>query len=354
VNEDGIDWNLQPIMKRNKPVYVISRDSLEYFSSRIIQQRIKSDYNLLLLSRNSIIDGIKENLADCLPKSIIRTDIVEFYERIDRSKLVDILSFDGLLPIDQLIAIKRLFYNFQFLTSKGIGLPRGNGISAYLSEVLLKTFDIFAKNLDEVIYYARFVDDIIVIVKEEEINTTKNADKVWEKLNIKIAELSLQLHPIGLKTTIGYTNSGCSFDYLGYKFSVNNNHVNIGISGSKISRYKKKISLAFWDFYKDRDSSIGVKTTLLRNRLRYLTLVTMLSGMKSGIKVGLPATYLNLTDFSGLDELDKFLNKQKMKLPVSCLARLNDCNFRNGYESMKSTHFRVNDLKQMLCIWSGV
>ena len=350
----GVDWDLKLFKNRNKPMYIIPTESLDFFTSKIIQQRLKCEYSLNIASRNSIINGVVENLSDHLPKSIIRTDIVEFYESIDSARLVYRLCDDRYIPVDQLLAIKRLLYKHKVIVGRDKGLPRGNGISAYLAEVLLKDFDTFAKRLNEVIYYARFVDDIILIVKEDDVCTSINAQNVWKKLNEKISELSLQLHPLGQKSSIGNTNPNCSFEYLGYNFTVNKNLLSIGIADSKIRRYKDKISLAVWAFFKDRDSSLGKRATLLRNRLRYLTLETRLSGIKMGIQVGLSATYPMLTDFSALEELDSYLDNQRKKLPKQCLDKLKVCSFKDGYLSGRRTHFKMSELKRIVSVWRGV
>lgn len=325
-----------------------------FITSRIIQQKLKQEYGFNILSRNAIIDGVIENLTDHLPKSIIRTDIVGFYENIDSVKLVNTLSTDGYLPINQLVAIKSLIYEYRVISGSEMGLPRGNGISAYLAEVLLKDFDTFVKNLDRVVYYARFVDDIIIIVQEDGINTDVSARSVWKSLLNEMTKFSLQLHPIGHKTTVGITNPGCTFDYLGYRFIVKKSDIKVGISNSKLCRYKEKISTAFWEFFKDNKHSYGKKITLLRNRMRYLVLETRLSGIKKGVKVGLQATYPKLTDLSCLNELDLYLNKQLQKVPKSCSARLQSCKFSSGYSSGKKTHFLMEELKEIVCIWKGL
>ena len=43
------------------------------------------------------------------------------------------------------------------------GVPRGIGISAYLSELFMRNVDNQIQELDDLIYYARYVDDIIAI-----------------------------------------------------------------------------------------------------------------------------------------------------------------------------------------------
>ena len=54
------------------------------------------------------------------------------------------------------------------------GIPRGIGISAYLSELYMRDIDIKIKSLEDVIYYARYVDDIIVIICPKTESTKKD------------------------------------------------------------------------------------------------------------------------------------------------------------------------------------
>jgi hypothetical protein len=44
------------------------------------------------------------------------------------------------------------------------GVPRGVGISSYLSELYMENIDNEIRNLQDVIYYARYVDDIFIII----------------------------------------------------------------------------------------------------------------------------------------------------------------------------------------------
>lgn len=69
------------------------------------------------------------------------------------------------------------------------GLPRGLGISAVLSELRMKYFDLSLRRVEGVYYYARFVDDIIVFC-----SSRRSADMVMETAKAELYKLGLTLN----------------------------------------------------------------------------------------------------------------------------------------------------------------
>ena len=49
---------------------------------------------------------------------------------------------------------------------KGLGVPRGIGISSLLSEIYMRDLDDCIKKRPEVIFYARYVDDIFILLSQ--------------------------------------------------------------------------------------------------------------------------------------------------------------------------------------------
>lgn len=69
------------------------------------------------------------------------------------------------------------------------GLPRGLGISAVLSELYMKYFDLSIRRVGGVYYYARFVDDIIVFCSDQH-----SANVVMETAKSELSKLGLTLN----------------------------------------------------------------------------------------------------------------------------------------------------------------
>ena len=93
-------------------------------------------------------------------KWVIRLDIRNFYETIEREKLMSRFVEDGRLNYQSIYLLKNLFSNSSIFKMKG--LPRGLNISSVMSELYMKYFDLEIRRMDGVFYYARFVDDIII------------------------------------------------------------------------------------------------------------------------------------------------------------------------------------------------
>ncbi|MFM4982075.1 RNA-directed DNA polymerase [Aeromonas caviae] len=98
-----------------------------------------------------------------MPKIIIRTDISSFYESISHDLLKLTLERHGHLSLSTKRIINETLKFYTIETGSSRGLPRGIGISAYLSEVFMIDIDDEILKLPHIIYYKRYVDDIIAI-----------------------------------------------------------------------------------------------------------------------------------------------------------------------------------------------
>ena len=113
-------------------------------------------------------------------------------------------------------------------TDERVGIPRGIGFSAYLSELFLRGFDSRIKSSSNVTYYTRYVDDIIIIVTPKHRNEIKSVlaykeeikKVLWDttKLSINTSKtevIDLTKENKERKRSITYT-----LTYLGYKFKI--------------------------------------------------------------------------------------------------------------------------------------
>lgn len=142
-----------------KKAFVHEDKASAFFAMKQIQFNIRRLYKVKQANRHDIICQLREVLADKFPKTIIRTDVKSFYESIPRKKLLDKLSRDTLLSVSTKKIIRKILYEYGKVTGEKKGLPRGLGISAYLSELYMRDFDKTVKSFPDVIYYARYVDD---------------------------------------------------------------------------------------------------------------------------------------------------------------------------------------------------
>src|SRR5690606_34498610 len=67
-------------------------------------------------------------------------------------------------------------------TDERVGIPRGIGFSAYLSELYLRGFDNKIKSLENITYYSRYVDDIILIITPKHRNESSTINSLKDEI----------------------------------------------------------------------------------------------------------------------------------------------------------------------------
>lgn len=154
-------------------------------------------------------------LEDKSPKYVIRTDIKGFYESIPQKKLLDKLNNDYLLSARSKKFIQQILEEYNKLTGQSDsdtakGVPRGIGVSAYLSELFMREVDNKIRELDDLVYYARYVDDIIAIFIPQSKNI-KDFNKYKEGIN-KIIQDDEKLELNSDKTNEYNLLEGINFD----------------------------------------------------------------------------------------------------------------------------------------------
>src|SRR5690606_24101140 len=284
------------------------------FALRKINDTIKRLYKVKQADRNLIVKQIIVLLQAAIPMSIIKLDLKQFYESIDRNWILNKLKDDALLSVNAINILEQFFNlpDFNGFT----GLPRGIGISATLSELYLRDFDRKVNRLDNVYFYARYVDDIILF-------TTESPKLVIEK----IKQNGLLRQPLTFndkKTKIfevdndtGVNIKELKFEYLGYKFvftdsckksksEFKDKEIVVTIASKKVKKYKTRIVFSFLDFLKNNDFE------LLEDRIKFLTgnyPIKMNPSEGTILYAGLYYNYPFINDENILIELTTFLRK---------------------------------------------
>ncbi|RZK23076.1 MAG: RNA-directed DNA polymerase, partial [Flavobacterium sp.] len=200
VNDKAYNLKLSHFFDPNtgKFIYTIQKNVSSYFVMKQLQFNLRKTFNVKPSDRHYIVKQLKSIMGDDFPKYIVRTDIKSFYESIPQYKLLKILSNNPLLSPQSFRFIKNLIYEYNIITNqvkieadKRIGIPRGIGISAYLSELFMRDIDENIQRLNAVSYYARYVDDIIIIFtppyKKDDKNYFLNlVEKIIEDEGLKI------------------------------------------------------------------------------------------------------------------------------------------------------------------------
>lgn len=235
---------------------------------RLLGTYLKRRYSLQTETREFITRGVIQALSDSTEMTILRRDISSFYECVPTHTLREELLFKDVLPPR---ARRMLEVFFEAHCTGGLGLPRGLGLSAVLSEYVMLPADGDIRLIPGVYRYHRFVDDLIIFC-------TGEAEGVLARIKSALPE-PLRLNTskyksddVFLAKPSGENQLTCSFEYLGYKYSVDHNHakkhprkLRVSIAERKVRKIQSRLIRSARAFVITGDYNLFV------DRVRYLT-----------------------------------------------------------------------------------
>ena len=350
---------------KGKTAYTLDRSNIEtFFLFKQIQKNIQHSFKVKQADRNEIISQVVNMLDNGFPKYIIRTDIESFYESIPHDELKKVINRNHILsPLSKKV-INEILREYQRMTGQNKGIPRGIGISAYLAELYMRDFDNDIKNLKNVTYYARYVDDIITIfTPNNKYDSTDYLNLIDEKITryglARNTDISKNEQIDMRQNSINF-----NFDFLGYNLNYSG-ELKIDLSNNKFQKLKRKIELSI-DAYNtlSKFNEKQARKELIK-RVKYLTGNTRLLGVKKDILIGIYFSNQYLNDLSKLKNLDTFFHNgminHKLKpyhlLSIDSLQlknKLKTFSFENNFNNKKFYKFSNKDLKEILSIWKDL
>ncbi len=321
--------------------------------------RVKQSDRSLLVKQ--VIDLLNENHE----KYVYRLDIKSFYESISLFKGFEKVVNDGLISAEYEHAVWSIYNSIkcQLPRNNGVkGLPRGLSISSTLSEVYMRNFDSSVRRIDGVYFYARYVDDIIII-STKEINIKKQiCSNLPNDLNLNPQKQSwFEVKP-------GHCKRACncprySLDFLGYNLNFsqfsckNSEQVKISLSENKFNRFKIRLHESF-AYYR----ASGKPKWLLR-RVAFLTsnfLVDESKKDKFDLYSGVYFNYNRINDLSCLRELDELLHFHittpktygRFSIDKKLAHQLKNYSFVKGFVNRRVEYFHPSHINTIKGIWS--
>ncbi|KOO08502.1 antiviral reverse transcriptase Drt3a [Vibrio hepatarius] len=350
---------------KGNPVYTLS-DLPKELVLRKANSNLKRLYKLKQTDRDVIVNQLKSLLKEQLPYHLYRLDIHKFYESVRHDVVLDHIHNNTAINY----RTKNFITNFlkAFSSEEARGFPRGISLSATLSELLMRKFDHDVQQHLDVFYYARFVDDIVIVTSTKESKSF-------------IAELE-EILPSGLrfnnredgsdkisivKATPSHTKAQ-KFTYLGYEFLIDEQKksnkkdkvIKLDIAQSKTKRIKTRLIKSFINFERNNDFK------LLLDRVKLLTSNYSLLDKKKGIQVmsGIYYNYKCIDDneSKSLLELDLLLkriiynNKSlsssgSLNLSKKQRQELLKYSFSNGFKRRIKVHFSPNRQNKLQRTW---
>ncbi|WP_428405980.1 antiviral reverse transcriptase Drt3a [Methylobacterium sp.] len=295
-------------------VYQLS-DLADEIVLRKIGRNIKRVTRVRQTNRTSIVKCLRRLTSEGLPFRVYKIDIKNFYASIDTKLLLAPIITDSAFPPSTISLLESFFSEMARLEISG--LPRGLGLSAVLSEYVMRDFDSQVGRIPGVFFYARFVDDMIFIT-----SGTEEPNKFLKSINSTLPT-GLFFNPTKTRPYFfGPQVKGVPFkiehevDFLGYVFRIGNaqrsgpkinRDIIVDISDKKVKRIKTRICVALREYIKDRNFEN------LTDRIRMLTANYTFfdAATKTRRKAGIYHSYhlIDAEKSTSLDELDLFLKK---------------------------------------------
>ena len=318
-------------------------------------------------NRSEIIQRLKLLLQEGMPYFVAKFDIAEFYNSIHQDSLIDLVNRRFLTAPSTRHVLDSFLHQ---CTLKGIsGVPQGLAISAALSELYMQDFDQAMQADSSIFFYARYVDDIILIA-DPSIHPKQLFQAVSHRLPFGLRLNNSKTQILEFESTI-FANGTIEkqFDYLGYSFGVygiqkvkgiRKRKLTIDIAQRKINKRKTRIILALLRFLEDNNF------TDLNDRLKLITYNYRFFDHRRGRhrSAGICYDYeLISVPSSAIDELDKFLrsillcNSGKIGVPLTKaltktqrkeLLRLS---FDRGFSKKIHFHYSSNRLEKLVSCW---
>lgn len=349
ISSSNFNFNINKTYLYDKPLY-LAGDIESKIVLRYLDKLVKRVYKVKQANRDRIIRQLISILQSTNEFYIIKLDISSFYESIDTVNLIQRLRDDGIISFQNVSYIESVINK-----TSGSGLPRGIPFSASLSELYLRDLDKYLKTNCKVSYFARYVDDIIIISSQSFVKEIKKY--LSKTLHLEINN--------GKKDIIEINNDDYSkktFEFLGYKFDIDNHitknakkrTISVSIADSKIKKIKSRITKSSLIFLKDGNFENFF------NRLKLLFGNYRLDSNKNGILMtGIYYNYKYITDDRALENLNRFKNTLitgnsrlsrllKMHLSVNERKKILKLNICSGFHSKIKVKLSEQKI-QVLC-----
>ncbi|MBY5968369.1 antiviral reverse transcriptase Drt3a [Halomonas denitrificans] len=320
----------------------------EFFASKQLQRNINIAFGTKQSCRHYVIPQLATILQDNLPKIVVRTDISRFYENLNHNKLFDLIKSEGGLSLSSKKMLRKLLSDYSRLSeTPDKGVPRGVGVSAYLSEIYMTSLDEKLNALEDIIYYARYVDDMVLVFCPP---TPTRENKYLALVKSAIESCSLE---VNLKKTeeidLTRTSKGKKFDFLGYNFHKDK-EIHLDLSRRKLEAYQEKMDIVFEKYTTSNRSKANER--ILINRIRFLTGNTKLSNNKGGAFVGIYFSNKFINQSKGIDFLDTYLESKINVLQKATLRRrLRKLTFSEGFNARTFRKFTTKELSAITRVW---
>ena len=374
INSKDFKFTMTKFLDRDadKEVFILNtNEPAVFFVLKQLQYNINKTFKVKQANRHAILCDVKAFLHTIMPLHIIRTDISSFYESIPQAALLEKVEGNTLLSHRSkafIRAILKLYDDCKDETrvSKGVGVPRGVGISPLLSEIYVRDLDSRIKSFIGTQFYARYVDDIFVILTTLPDGQKNSKDcfiklkKMFGKYGLTLKDETDPKKKCKILDVID-DESFDTFDYLGYSITITRNNkqtvATFGLSENKIKHFKEKVDHIVAHF--ENKSKVNIKDAYkeLFDLLNYITGNTKLFKSKAYVKVGLYYNNDLLDRKEDLDTLQQYLRDKNIEpshnatgwaaCKTKIAQKIQKIDFHERWELKKMFHFSLAKIQEM-------
>lgn len=373
-----LDLSFTNTNSKNKVIY-----NVKNFSDKILLRKIARNIKVITRTkqadRNSVIKNLISLLREGVGYRVYRKDIKNFYGSINTSELICSLEKNWNISKSTNTLIKKLFI---FTNQKEAGLPRGLQTSVILAEYVMKDFDDKIKNHPDVFFYARYVDDILIITRgNEDSETFQNYldNQLFNGLvfnRSKDKEQTVKIDKLKKETEHEVSSAqpkSLSISFLGYSMSIHKTafnaketkkarRVDVDLSPNKVKKFKTKIIKSFLAFLVDGDFD------LLHDRIKLMTGNFYIFDRDKNTRqmAGIYFSYKYITvspsDMnSNIKSLDTFLLNvvlsgkgrisSKLTLTPDMRRKILEQTFSNGFNNRVIHHYNIRRISEITRCW---
>lgn len=357
----------------DKEVFRLNAEKPEvFFALKQLQYNIHKTFKVKQANRHAILCNVKALLHTRIPLHIVRTDISSFYESITQAKLLEKIEGNTLLSHKSKAFIRAILKLYddckdETLVAKGVGVPRGVGISPLLSEIYVRDLDSSISSFIGTHFYARYVDDIFIILtafpkgEKDSKEYFTNLQAMFGKYGLTLKDETDPKKKCKLMDVVKEDEMFDPFDYLGYSISINRTkgqtETTFGLSKNKTDHFQEKVNHIVTHF--ENKSKVNIKEAYkdLIDLLNYITGNTKLFKSKAGVKVGLYYNNDLLDKMEDLDTLQQHLRDKDIEPShnatgwAECKAKIQryigEINFRDRWQQKKMFHFSLARIQEM-------
>lgn len=368
VKNNDFDFSNIKVSEIKKKLSYQFTNAAEELMVKKVNDNIKRLFKVGQSDRHSIIKQIISLCKDTHPFSVIRIDIKDFYESTSLEGVINYIPSQGLLSRQSSSALKSFKAKMNEMNIEG--LPRGICLSSTLSELAIRNFDKKVRKIENIYYYARFVDDIIIFCIEDPVKTL---EQIKNEL-INTGEKYLLNDKTYIYNAMDEKQIEISIDYLGYlitakrkieESSDSHRKVNVLISPKKITKIKNRLQKSLTSFGREKNFRA------LCNRVKFLAGNQYVIGdiNRTKLKSGIYYNYPLINNRSQIAELDRFyqsLFKSKhspisnavdilinmgKKNNIDFISKIKNISFSFGYENKVINNFSYKENTKIKACW---